>query len=48
MLSFIEVYEDTVEKLGRQLLDNELQFLQWVYRRYQEEQELFATKCRKI
>ncbi|GAB3048169.1 hypothetical protein [Virgibacillus ainsalahensis] len=38
MESFLQVCEDTKEKLGRQLHENELEFLQWMYERYTEEQ----------
>lgn len=37
MKSFLQVCEDTKERLGRKLQDNEIKFLQWVYERYEEE-----------
>ncbi|MBY7144778.1 hypothetical protein KFZ56_17295 [Virgibacillus sp. NKC19-3] len=39
MKSFLEVCEDTTEKLNRQLQENEVEFLRWMYSRYTEEQE---------
>lgn len=39
MKSFLQVWEDTEEKLGRHLRKNEMVFLQWVYERYTEEQK---------
>lgn len=33
-----ELWEDTEKKLGRLLRKNEIDFLQWVYERYTEEQ----------
>jgi len=36
--TFYEVCEDTKEKLGRPLKDKEVQFLQWLYKRYEKEQ----------
>lgn len=37
--SFLNVLEDTKEKLGRQLQKSEVEFLQWMYERYQDEQK---------
>ncbi|WP_158701613.1 hypothetical protein [Lentibacillus sp. Marseille-P4043] len=39
MESFLTVLEDTKEKLGRQLQTNEIEFLQWVYDRYREDEQ---------
>ena len=39
MESFLQVLNDTEKKLGRQLWENELIFLQWVYERYTKEQK---------
>ncbi len=39
MKSFLEVCNNTREKLNRELHEKELEFLQWVYERYEEEQE---------
>lgn len=39
MKSFLEVCEDTREKLNRQLQENEVEFLRWMHDRYTEEQE---------
>lgn len=39
MKSFLQVLNDTEEKLGRQLWENEVVFLQWVYERYTEEEK---------
>lgn len=43
MESFSQVHEDTKEKLGRELKENELEFLCWVYQRYSEEQQHVST-----
>ncbi|MBU5267938.1 hypothetical protein [Virgibacillus proomii] len=37
MVTFLQICQETEEKLGRQLQDNEVVFLQWVYSRYLEE-----------
>ncbi|WP_165769018.1 hypothetical protein [Virgibacillus profundi] len=37
MESLLQVCEDTEKKLGRQLQENEVEFLQWMYKRYEEE-----------
>lgn len=37
MESFLKVCQDTTKKLGRKLQEEELEFLQWVYERYEEE-----------
>ncbi|WP_176555855.1 hypothetical protein [Virgibacillus ndiopensis] len=39
MESFLDVLEDTKEKLGRKLQKSEIEFLQWVYDRHKEEQK---------
>ncbi|SFA97686.1 hypothetical protein SAMN04488072_104267 [Lentibacillus halodurans] len=39
MESFLQVQESVEEQLGRELQDNELAFLQWVYERYTEEEK---------
>ena len=39
MRSFLQVCEDTRKKLGRQLQEDEVKFLQWMYKRYIEEQQ---------
>ncbi|WP_430790097.1 hypothetical protein VBD025_05580 [Virgibacillus flavescens] len=36
---FFHVLEDTRVKLGRQLQKNEIEFLRWMYDRYQDEQQ---------
>lgn len=38
MESFLKVCEDTKRKLGRQLQDKEVVFLQWMYEKYEKEQ----------
>ncbi|WP_281355738.1 hypothetical protein [Virgibacillus ihumii] len=43
MESFSQVHEDTEEKLGRELAENEMEFLHWVYNRYAEEQQHVGT-----
>lgn len=40
MQSFLHLLEDTEKKLGRQLYENEVEFLQWVYERYTREQQV--------
>ncbi|MGP4106208.1 hypothetical protein [Virgibacillus sp. L01] len=40
MKSFLHLLEDTEKKLGRQLYENEVEFLQWVYERYTREQQV--------
>ncbi|WP_161493811.1 hypothetical protein [Virgibacillus necropolis] len=47
MESFFNVLEDTKEKLGRKLQRKEVDFLQWMYERYQEE-EKETCRCLKI
>lgn len=42
--SFIELCEHTREKLERQLQEDEKEFLQWVYHRYQNEKRLAEHK----
>lgn len=37
MVTFLQICQETEEKLGRQLQDKEVVFLQWVYSRYLEE-----------
>lgn len=37
--SFLKVLQDTEGKLGRQLQDEEFKFLQWVYKRYTDEEK---------
>lgn len=44
MKSFIELCEHTREKLERQLQEDEKEFLQWVYHRYQNEKRLAEHK----
>ena len=39
MKSFLEVCGDTRKKLGRELQKNEIDFLQWLYMRYEEEEQ---------
>lgn len=39
MKSFLQVYDDTRQRLCRQLQDNEIEFLHWMYERYKEEQQ---------
>ncbi|WP_158595141.1 hypothetical protein [Oceanobacillus piezotolerans] len=38
IISFLQMFEETRKKLGRQLQEEEIQFLQWMYNRYIEEQ----------
>ncbi|MFD1852234.1 hypothetical protein ACFSC5_19860 [Oceanobacillus bengalensis] len=47
MISFLQVCEDTKEKLGRQLQEDELRFLHWMYNRYTEEQQENKVACVK-
>ncbi|WP_170875222.1 hypothetical protein [Virgibacillus pantothenticus] len=37
MVTFLQLCKNTESRLGRQLLDNEILFLQWVYNRYLKE-----------
>lgn len=37
MKSFLEVCENTREKLGRELCEKEIEFLQWTHKRYEQE-----------
>ncbi|MFC3038637.1 hypothetical protein ACFOGI_00030 [Virgibacillus xinjiangensis] len=37
MKSFIHLYEETQEELGRKLRKDEYEFLEWMYERYIEE-----------
>lgn len=37
MKSFFEVCKNTREKLGRELCEREIGFLQWTYKRYEQE-----------
>lgn len=39
MKSFVQLCENTKEKLGRQLLENEKAFLKWVYENYEDEEK---------
>lgn len=39
MKSFLEVCGDTRQKLGRELQKREIDFLQWLYMRYEEEEQ---------
>jgi len=39
MKNFVQLCENTREKLGRQLEDNEKAFLQWIYENYKEEEK---------
>jgi len=39
MKSFVQLCENTKEKLGRQLQNNEKEFLQWVYENYKDEEK---------
>lgn len=43
MGSFLILLEDTKRKLGRQLQKNEIDFLHWMYDRYENEQK---EKCK--
>jgi len=38
MKSFFQICNETTEKLGRKLQDEEIKFLQWMYERYTVEQ----------
>lgn len=38
MICFSQMKADTEAKLGRQLYNSEIEFLQWVYVRYEKEQ----------
>lgn len=38
MISFLQVCEDTQENLGRQLNNNEVEFLKWMHERYTKEE----------
>ena len=37
MKSFLEVCENTRKKLGRELCEKEIKFLQWTQKRYEQE-----------
>ncbi|MFC2948957.1 hypothetical protein [Virgibacillus sediminis] len=37
MKSFIHLFEETQEELGRKLEEEEVEFLDWLYQRYIEE-----------
>jgi hypothetical protein len=39
MKSFVQLCENTKDKLGRQLHDNEKEFLQWMYENYKDEEK---------
>ncbi|WP_164217569.1 hypothetical protein [Virgibacillus sp. YIM 98842] len=39
MKSFVQLCENTREKLGRQLQENEKAFLQWMYENYKDEEK---------
>ncbi|SET75614.1 hypothetical protein SAMN05216389_12516 [Oceanobacillus limi] len=43
MKSFLQLCRDTEKKLGRKLLEQEVEFLQWVSERYIEEER--KKKC---
>ncbi|GGB35038.1 hypothetical protein GCM10011409_10640 [Lentibacillus populi] len=45
MESFLHVLKDTEKKLGRQLQEREIEFLQWVYDRYTEEEQQKENIC---
>ncbi|MFZ3578543.1 hypothetical protein [Virgibacillus sp. DJP39] len=37
VISFLSLLGETKQKLGRNLQQNELEFLRWMYKRYQDE-----------
>jgi len=39
MESFSDIQEEAREKLGRNLKEREIAFLEWIYQRYTEEME---------
>ena len=43
MISFLEVCENTREKLGRELHEVEVELLKWTHKRYELEQQ----KCKQ-
>ncbi|MBP1969815.1 hypothetical protein J2Z83_001923 [Virgibacillus natechei] len=45
MISFLQVCEDTKENLGRQLQNNEVEFLKWMYERYTKEELGEGMEC---
>jgi len=40
MNSFEDLCTDMIEELGRQLKENEVEFLKWIYQRHLEELEI--------
>lgn len=39
METYMQIFSDTEEQLGRELADQEIHFLQWVYERYANEKQ---------
>lgn len=39
MVNFLQFYENARKQLGRQLKEEEVNFLQWMYNRYSEEKQ---------
>lgn len=48
MESFLEVCEDTKGKLGRQLHEQEKEFLQWMYEKYENERQKRSEQCKNL
>jgi hypothetical protein len=42
MKSYLQIYQDVKKNLDRELTDDEMKFLQWVFNRYIEEKEKSA------
>jgi hypothetical protein len=39
MKSYLQIYQDVKKNLDRELTDDEMKFLQWVFNRYIEEEK---------
>ncbi|WP_156290186.1 hypothetical protein [Oceanobacillus salinisoli] len=47
MENILHLYDDARKQLGRQLREEEVNFLQWMYNRYSEEQQSGCVKNSK-
>ncbi|WP_170150274.1 hypothetical protein [Oceanobacillus halophilus] len=45
MNCFLQLCDDAKNQLGRQLREEEISFLQWMYNRYTEEQQELELEC---
>lgn len=48
MKSFLKVCEETSKRLGRPLEQKEVSFLQWIHKRYEEEQKGMSKTFERI